>query len=49
MDAEITDAIRHAGNLQNIVDQHRILLETRPTNEDGKEKIIFEFLFRISR
>jgi hypothetical protein len=36
MDAETTDEVRQAGNLQDIVNQQRILLEGRPPNEDGK-------------
>jgi hypothetical protein len=44
MDADTTEAVRHVENLQNIVNQHRILLERQPNNEDGKEnflKLIF--------
>jgi hypothetical protein len=37
MDTETTEAVRNAGNLQNIVNQQRILLEQRPQNEDGKK------------
>lgn len=44
MDAETTEAIRHAGNLQNILNQHRLLLEREPTDADGKENS-----FRIQR
>ncbi len=40
MDAETTEEIRQAGNLQNIVNQHRILLERRTGNQDGKKKSI---------
>jgi hypothetical protein len=40
METEATEAVRQAGNLQNVVNQHRILLESRPKNEDGKENII---------
>jgi hypothetical protein len=40
METEATEAVRQAGNLQNVVNQHRILLERRPKNEDGKENII---------
>lgn len=35
MDAETTDAVRQAGNLQDIVNQQRALLEGRPSNTDG--------------
>lgn len=37
MDSEITKAVRHAGNLQKMVNQHRMLLERRPKNDDGKK------------
>jgi hypothetical protein len=37
MDVETTDAVRQAGNLQDIVNQQRVLLEGRATNEDGNE------------
>ena len=37
MDADTTEAVRHAGNFQNIVQQHRVLLERRPRDKDGKE------------
>jgi len=40
MDTETTEAVRNAGNLQNIVNQQRILLEQRPQNEDGKKNSI---------
>jgi hypothetical protein len=37
MATETTEAVRQAGNLQNVVNRHRLLLEKRPRNEDGKE------------
>jgi len=40
MDADTTEALRHVENLQNTVNQHRILLERRPKNEDGKENLM---------
>lgn len=43
MDAETTQAVRHVGNLQNIINQHRFLLEQRPKNEDGKI-FIYQFI-----
>ncbi len=46
MDAETTEAVRHAGNLQNIINQHRILLEKRPKNADGKDHLL-EFPCKI--
>lgn len=36
MQSETTDAVRQAGNLQNNCKQHRILLEKRTGNENGK-------------
>jgi hypothetical protein len=36
MQAAATESVRQAGNLQNIVDQHRISLERRSRNKDGK-------------
>jgi hypothetical protein len=36
MQVATTRAVRQAGNLQNIVNQHRISLERQPKNKNGK-------------
>lgn len=36
MDVERTEAIRHEGNLQNLVKRYRIFLDTKVENANGK-------------
>ena len=43
METEATEAVRQAENLQNIVNQQRKLLETRPRNTIGKRHFVFGY------